>query len=196
VVVRDSPFTSAAGWTFRRNSPYLAALVLTLLFGTVAAPRAIQITEQGGPASSVPDSRIATFSEFAGRWVNERAGEPAGPRPRWPKTLNIAASPTSITVDKGWGSDVYRLDGVSTDLGNDRSGSLLVLPEGVALVTRRQVSATSSVTIFVAVVRADGDTLTVDERLSSALPDGRLVRITGAARLTHMTYRRFVPALR
>ena len=54
----------------------------------------------------------------------------------------------------------------------------------------------ANVTIFVAVLRVNADTLTIDERLSSALPDGRLVRITGVARLTHMIYHRVDSALR
>jgi hypothetical protein len=172
--------------TIARLGSTLTLVVLFVLNGPSSTQGFDQVRSQGPSGTDPP---IADFSAFAGHWVNEQA-DASGPRPRWPEVLDISVSPTQITLNKGYASQAYRLDGVSTDFGNELFGSLLVLPEGVALVTRRQAAANSNVTIFVAVVRADVDTLIIDERLSSALPDGRLVRITGAARLTHMTYRR------
>jgi hypothetical protein len=128
-------------------------------------------------------NRVEDFSALAGRWQADPAFKEAeGPKPRFVNTLVIAVTPQEITIDRGYSPiERYRLDGAPTDLGDNRTASLVLVGDAVALTTRRERLAgqTFPATIHTDVYRADGDVLTMDSRRSQTQADGSLVHMQG-----------------
>jgi len=135
---------------------------------------------------------VEDFSVFAGRWqADPPSQELAGPKPRFVNTLVIGVTPSEITIDRGYSpTERYRLDGTPTDLGDNRTTSVVLVTDGVALTTRRVrlASQTYPATIHTDVYRVEGDVLTMDSRRSQTQADGTLVQMQGT-RVT-IAYRR------
>jgi hypothetical protein len=182
-------FTSAerrADFLFRRKEAPLSIRGAVLAFAgllmlTQSATSAQQ--NQGNPSNRVED-----FSALAGRWqADPPFKEAEGPRPRFVNTLVIGVTAQEITIDRGYSpTERYRLDGTPTDLSDNRTTSVVLVSDGVALTTRRARNLTA--TIHTDVYRVEGDALTMDSRRSQTQADGSLVQMQGTR--VSIVYRR------
>jgi hypothetical protein len=136
--------------------------------------------------------RVEDFSALAGRWqADPPFKEAEGPKPRFVNTLVIGVAAQEITIDRGYSpTERYRLDGTPTDLGDNRTTSVVLVGDGVALTTRRVrlPRQTFPATIHTDVYRAEGDVLTMDSRRSQTQADGSLVQMQGTR--VSIVYRR------
>lgn len=152
----------------------------------------VSLGHSAASAQQAQNRAVEDFSLLAGRWLADPPfKELAGPKPRFVNTLVMAVTPSEITLDRGYAPiERYRLDGTPTDLGDNRTTSMVLLNGGVALTTRRVrlASQTFPATIHTDVYRVEGDVLTMDSRRSQTQADGTLVQME-STRVT-IAYRR------
>ncbi len=144
---------------------------------------------QTSPAPLPPAGPTEDFSYLSGRWVPEAT--PADVDARFVGALQIVALPREITIMRGmFPLETFRVDGTITDFGDGRSGSMLLVADGIVIMTRRvrQLPAGPTATIYTDLYRVEGDLLTVDTRRSQSRPDGTLISMPNS-RVT-MRYRR------
>ena len=157
--------------------------------GLLMLPQAVTSEQQN---QGSPPNRVEDFSALAGTWqADPPFKEAEGPKPRFVNTLVIGVTPQEITIDRGYSpTERYRLDGTSTDLGDNRTTSVILVGDGVALTTRRVRLAgqTFPATIHTDLYRADGGVLTMDSRRSQTQTDGSLVQMQGTR--VSIVYRR------
>jgi hypothetical protein len=157
----------------------------------VLAFAGLLMTQSATSAQQDPGSlsnRVEDFSALAGRWqADPPFKEAEGPKPRVVNTLVIGVTVREITIDRGYSpTEHYRLDGTPTDLDDNRTTSVVLVSDGVALTTRR--GRNLSATIHTDVYRADGDVLTMNSRRSQTQADGSLVPMQGTR--VSIVYRR------
>ena len=128
------------------------------------------------------------FSAYAGRWRTTEFRQAAGPRPLFVNQLEITVTPTEFQLDRGnaW-VEHYRFDGSATDLGNGRTGWLVLVADGIAVTTKNK---RPSATIFTDFYRVENDQLILDSVLSQARPDGTLAQPNPKNTRKVITYQR------
>jgi hypothetical protein len=104
--------------------------------------------------------------------------------------IEISASPMEIRINRGYlPVETYRLDGSVTQVGDGRTGSAVLIGDGIALTTRRtRPVGPVGTTVHTDVYRVAGDVLTLESRRSQTQADGTLVSMQNT-RVT-IVYRR------
>jgi hypothetical protein len=144
----------------------LPTLMLILLAWTAPA---------AGQVPPLLTGKTLDFSILSGEWSVEAA--PPKVEPRFVGSLLIVTRLNEVMVRRGNVSpETYRIDGTTTDLGDGRVGSVLLVADGIVFSTRRtrQLPAGPSTTIYSDYFRLDGDVLTLDSVRTQTRPDGTL----------------------
>ena len=164
----------------------------------VAVPRPLcsQSIEQQLPPGLTPPPQgpPLDLSHFSGHWKAESGFfAVGGAKPRIVEVLRLETTPTEITIDRG--NDfvqTFKINGSSVDLGEDQAGSVLLVGDGLVLITKRTRDLGSRgmwTYVITEFLRVQGDTLRLQVYRTQTRGDGTLAKLDNAL-LPEIVYRR------